>query len=549
MASRILTITIGSDVIKICDLALNSQKGVQVYTACQCGTPTGAVEDGALLDTSILAKAIKDTIEENKIETKDAIFCVQSSKIANKEVITPDLKDAKLAQFIQTNATDYFPVNIEEYIITSSEIETVSDENGKSKRVMVAAAPSAIIEPYYDLAELLQVKVIAVDYTGNATLQFVKNQVDELTNVFIQVSEDSTFVTIISKNVLQFMRTAPYGKATIANAIMEKRDINYQEALVAMSDARNALKDNFNEGDYVTDSLKYLVNNIKRVMDYYSQKNPEVPIDKAYILIEGAHVYGIEELLSNELNIEVEPFDAIKAVAPAYGIGTPVDMTLFIPCVGTAFSPVNFASRLQVTKQRRANASKYYKIGIIAALALAAVLVLAGLIPYLSSKSEKEDLEADIASMKQYENVANDFYDAKDKYSDANAFDIMTANNNDYIGYLVEYLEENQPSDISITALSSDSGSVSLTLTAASKNSIAELIQKFEESGFITGTYVPSITESIDANGTITASCSLSCYFTDPTPYMSDVDVDDEDAGTEEGVEDDTTETEESEEE
>ena len=107
-----------------------------------------------------------------------------------------------------------------------------------------------MVENYYALAEMLGFHVEAVDYTGNATLQFIRFQIDAKPSIVIQLSEDSTLVTILNRNVLQLMRTVPYGKSTIANALMEKREISYDEAMIAMTDTHNALKSSFGEGDY-----------------------------------------------------------------------------------------------------------------------------------------------------------------------------------------------------------------------------------------------------------------------------------------------------------
>ena len=113
MASRVLTITIGNDNIKLCDVSYSAQKSIQVLAAVSVPTPASACEDGMVIDIPLMAKTIRETCDANGITTKNVIFCIQSARIASKEVTTPELKEAKLKQFITTNATEYFPVNIE----------------------------------------------------------------------------------------------------------------------------------------------------------------------------------------------------------------------------------------------------------------------------------------------------------------------------------------------------------------------------------------------------------------------------------------------------
>lgn len=520
MASRVLTITIGNDNIKLCDVSYSAQKSIQVLAAVSVPTPASACEDGMVIDIPLMAKTIRETCDANGITTKNVIFCIQSAKIASKEVTTPELKEAKLKQFITTNATEYFPVNIDDYVLAHTVLEPIEEEGIKKTRVMVAAAPVDMVENYYALAEMLGFHVEAVDYTGNATLQFIRFQIDAKPSIVIQMSEDSTLVTILNRNVLQLMRTVPYGKSTIANALMEKREISYDEAMIAMTDTHNALKSSFGEGDYVTDSLRYLVNNISRVMDYYTSKNPQAPIENAYILIEGSKVYGIEKLFSYELNIKVESLDAIRQVAPPPTDGRePVDMTLYIPNVGCTIHPVNFTPRSALEKAKSANSGKYFRLALLVSIFIGVLLVVFPLVSFINKSWEKSELEKQIADKEYIRATADEYYVAKDKYSDAAKFDIQAYSNDDYLMDFIEYLEKEMPSDISITNMSVANGATTMTFTGSSKTTLADFIVKLKENKSISNIYVPSFSESIDASGVVTVSCSMTCSFSDPSLY------------------------------
>ncbi|MCM1307659.1 MAG: pilus assembly protein PilM [Butyrivibrio sp.] len=516
MASRVITIIIGNDVTRISDVAYSAQKSINVYAAATVPTPASAVEDGMVTDIPLMAKTIKEGMDVSGISGKNVIFSIQSSKVASKEVITPELKDNKLRDFINTNATEYFPVNIEDYVIAFSALETILEEEVRKTRVMVAVAPVAMVEAYYSLAEMLDMHIESIDYVGNSTLQFIRYQVSEVPSIVIQMTEENTFVTILNRNVLQLMRTVPYGKSTIANALVDKRDITYEEAVAAMADTHNALKSSFAEGDYVTDSLKYLVNNISRVMDYYTQKNAEYPIEKAYILVEGSPVYGIEKLFSFELNITVEKLETVQ-MAPASG-NEITDMSTYIPNIGAVIAPVNFLPQSVLDKAKKSNSNKYFRVALLAAVLIALLLVSFPLMQYWSKSSDKSDLEQRIKNIEYVQEIVDQYYIAKDKYSDMAAFNAMAFSYDDYLSEFIEYLEENMPSDISVTAMTIANGGVTMSLTARSKETIAAFIVALDESvekdGInIGGVYVPAISESVDAEGVITASCTLSCVF------------------------------------
>lgn len=44
---------------------------------------------------------------------------------------------------------------------------------------MVMAAPMGIVERYYDVADMLELRVLDLDYVGNSTLQLMRLQIDD----------------------------------------------------------------------------------------------------------------------------------------------------------------------------------------------------------------------------------------------------------------------------------------------------------------------------------------------------------------------------------
>lgn len=522
MTSRVLTITVGSDLTKISDVSLSAQKIVTVHSVITINTPSDAVDDGLIKDVPLLAQEIKKALAEANIVGKNVVFTIQSSRIANKEVVIPALKPNKIKEFLNANATEYFPVTIEDYILSYSILEAVVEDGVKKNRAMVAIAPADIIDSYYALAERLAVRVESIDYSSNSTLQIMKLQIeakDDKPSVVIQIAEDTTVVTIIKNNVMQLMRSVPYGKSTVATALMEKREITYEEAVTAMADTHNVLKSSFGEGDYVTDSLKYLVNNISRIIDFYKSKNGVEKIEHAYVLTEGAPIYGIDSLFEYELNVEqVSRIDSLKSVVAVMGSKiNNNDLTLYLANIGAVIQPVGFLPKSIIDKVKKESTNKYFGLIVLLAILAAAILVTFPLTQYLSKKQTKTDLGIKVNSLKYVEEIVNTYYKSLDKYKDVANYDEMAYSNNDYLNDFIDYLEKKMPSDISISSMSITNGSVTMSFSGSSKQSVALFIIALKEKENISNVYVPSLTESIDAYGVITVNSSLTCEFVKPS--------------------------------
>ena len=533
MASKVLTITIGSEYIKISEVSCSPQKTVHVFKSVTAKTPEGLVDDGELKDTAKLAAVITEAVTVNGIASKDVIFSMQSSKIASKDIIVPALKDAKLGEYIAANATDYFPVdNIDDYTMTYSVMESITEQieedDEKSKkgpkiikkqRLMLSAAPSSVVEPYYQLAKTLGFNVIAIDYTGNSTINIIKYQIDAKPTIVIQMGEENTMVCIMKDNILQLMRSVPYGRGTVINALMEKRDITYEEANETVS-STCVLQNTLGTGDYVTDSLKYLCNNISRVMDYYTTKNPMYPIEDAYIITEGEVILGLAELFTHELigtgetGFTVKNITELRQVVADQALDIPKSsLSIYLANIGAAIAPVNFKSRYGGASEKSDKVNKYVWITLGVSVIVASILIAYPVILNLTKKLEKKDLQNKIDQIKYVQETVNDYYDAMDKYSDIAAFDLMAANPDDNVIDFITYLETNMPSDISINSMSVASGSVSISCQGSSKESMAAFITALKASPDISNVYSASLSESMDINGIVTVSYSITCYF------------------------------------
>lgn len=521
MASKVLAITVGNDYTKISELMFSSHKIANVYFSTTIPTPKDCVEDGYIKDTNALADAIKGVIYDRGILTKDVIFTIQSNKVISKEVVAPFMKENRILDYINTNATEYFPVNIDEYVFTYSILETILDDADKKYRLMVMAAPVNMVERYYDVASRLELRMLGVDYVGNSTLQLIKLQIDESPTLVIQMGDDATIISILSNNVLQLMRSVPYGRATVANAVSEKREIPYEQAMKVIENER-VLKESFADGDYITDSLKYLVNNISRVLDYYTSKHQSNAVEKAIIITEGKSIRAIETLLSYEVGIKINKIEELNQVIAEPSLNMPLsELTSYLSNIGCVIKPVNFVPKSANDKVRRTSDTMITKIVIIATIAIIAALVAIPLVANIAKRTKNKNIKEDIDNAKSIEQIVNDYYQAKDKHTDLSSFTILTNSPDDYLMDFIEFLEENMPSDIALNQLSVSEGAVTMACTGSSKETFAQFIVLLKQQSNITGVSSKMISESQDENDVITASYTITCNF-DKFPETKD---------------------------
>lgn len=513
--NRTLSISINNEYIKICEMSKKS-KNIVIHKAVTIPTPVRSYNDGTIRDRGVLAKAIKVAMDSNRMESTKAIFSIASTKIVTKEVIIPDVKTNKIKDIIMMNASEYFPVQLEQYIVNYTVLEKLQYKDGENEetkiKVMVMAMPESIIDAHYDLASSLGLEIKAIDYVGNSTYQTLKTQIGTAPSIIIQVENDATIVNILDNNVLQLQRTIPYGKSVVVNALMDEARIKYDPALKRLQEEK-ILHTSF-DGDPVTDSLNYLIMNVNRILDFYITRNSNRPIEKAYIIGNATTILGITELFSNELKLPIEPINELTGVVTdkkTYVEATSIPT--YIINIGSFMNPVNFVPNSVQEAVKSKDDVRIFKIILGAAVVGSIILVAGSFAMMMSAKAERDAAQMSVDQVKGIESVVNEYYEAKDIATDALAFQVLTYNNDDSLAGFIASLEQNLPSDISIKSMSVNSGEVTISGVASSKSSLALMTQRLKAVKNVNEVLIGSEAEVEDNDGVKTITFSMTCTF------------------------------------
>ncbi|MDE5782353.1 MAG: pilus assembly protein PilM [Lachnospiraceae bacterium] len=510
MASKTkLTIEIGSEFIKICDSEITRKNVVSVHHAVSIQTPDGAVEDGMVRDINAVADTIRTALSDEMITSDSVTFVLSSSRVAAKEVIIPSVKRDKIQGLVNANASSYFPVNINDYVLSYTVLEEKNTKEEKKLRLLVYAAPEMMVESYYNLAKVLGKKVVAVDYSGNSTLQLVRLQTDAKPNLVVQIGMDTTILSVMNNNVLQLQRTIPYGESALLNEVMSSKNVNAKVALELLSSAR-LIKDNL-DFDEITSSLKQLVNNVNRVIEYYSGRNKETPLQKIVIIGEGADVLGIDTLFTNETNLPTERLTLLKNVESYNRIKVPDTMLRqYMTNIGATIAPVNFAPKVLTvsTKEKKENTNAY----LGACVGMVAVAVIITAIPFVQNRmlvSEKDKLDTDIKKYIEIEDIKADRDSAEEKYGAMNSFYKLTENNTEWVNEFLKVVEEEVPSNMTFTSMNIADGRATFMGNCITKAEIAQFEAAIKKKDNIISNLVSIINENSDSGVSFTMSCDI----------------------------------------
>lgn len=525
--NKVLTIDITNESITITEVTASEKKTSTVHNAIIFETPEDAYEDGFIRDKERIAEAIKSQLAANGITNKNAIFVLTSTKIVNREVLVPFVKENKIKGIINANSSEYFPVNIEDYTVSHSVLETVTDEeNNKQLRVLAVAAPTSMVRSYYEVAALAGLKVVALDYIGNAMLQLIKTQTSEnMTTMVIQLGSESTVLNIVKGDILLLQRTVPYGTNVVVNEVMDAKGVDATTAMTLLQNERLITVD-FDD-NAITGSFRYLINNIGRVMDFFASKNPDKTIDDVFLTGDGALIKGIDGLFKVQLNVSTRVMDSLFNIKfdPKIDLKIYNPVYLMVP-IGAAFAPMGFT-----ISEGGASGKKEGQMDttpLVVAFLILAVLVAGGLtaVSFVlknQAQTELDDVNKKIASIQDIETIVKDYENAESVYVDAMSMYSYTKNLNENVVTFITALEEKMPKGTDITAFESDSTGVSISGTAAEYDDIAGLAISLKEIDCIDNSFIGSITENVDEDtGKITYDFTVTCIYVDASAADAD---------------------------
>lgn len=616
MAKKVLSILIGSDCTKVCELKYKRKyknKGIRVYKSLVFETPKGSVEDGFIKDMNVFGEELKNRLKAAKIKSDRVVFTINSSRIANREIIMPSVKDKRIIDIINTGASEYFPIDMKEYILSyqilekstatsskgiqkrlvkkekklakkqakqekkalkkrskteiiaenleqmNSNIELEADrrdtdstsKKGPSKevknkiRIAAYAAPSVMVKNYYSFAKQMNLDILAIDYYGNSSYQAIKRQGRRGVNVYVQMNEQDTIISILRNDILIFQRTVSFGLNKLIDVI---NDLGYGQcegeedpiALLRNHDLLNREEENIAlDETAVADSLTYddrsrqiltenlreslytLVGNVTRMMDYYRSNHKQIDIDTIYLTGALVDIKGIETFFGTSIGLQHKIMHKLNSVSASKKASSfRSNPSKFLTLIGAVISPVDFVPyEFLLKKQRRS---------MVIATTFLTLMCLLGSIgtvyvsytDYQIAKKELDDISAEYDAMPPLSRVQDDYDKAVAELNDLKILKEQTYSNNDKIKDVIEELERKLPSGTVTHTMNFTEGKVIMNVTAnddeaGSNELLAKILKQLKGIDYFKENVDISGIKIVDDNGISKVNFTITCTYED----------------------------------
>ena len=544
MNNRVLSIEIGNSFTKICEIDYKVKKP-KVYKVLTVETPEGVVVDGMLQPTQEYADHLVNALGTNGIHTKRVIFTISSTRVASREVQIPNVKANKIEALVKTNANDYFPVDLTQYEIGHYLAGGLTEE-GKL-RVMALAVPKALLDSYYQLAQMCGWEVECFDYSSNSLYQILRDEKSEKVTMMIKIDENSTIVTVLSAGKVLLQRTVAYGvqdaietmiasgayavndpmsaverfqKKTCLNRVLHQGDKLWEENAGRWEDEDAGNAEVTAARQKITSSLEPLIVGVSRVIDFYDSRNSNTPIERTYVTGLGGSFSGMSKLFTNCLERKVHTLSdmedkigmskAIRSTRPA----------AYISCLGAVLAPVGLIDKsTQKAKGLTVVSGTNYTFVSVAVLVLGVILSIAmavtSLTRYFGTVAENVALQARVEELQPAQTVYNEYLSTAAQYDKYKYLYEYTENPNENLVEFINELEQILPSSFWTNSFSSDMEGISMSVTVEGKAAAARTILNIRNMESIEDVQISNITDTQNELGESAVTFSITGTYAD----------------------------------
>lgn len=524
MADKVLNIEIGDRLSKVCR-TVKRGKGIQLESSFIFRTPDGAVTDGLINDTKALAEVLRAELARRGLATtKEVIFSLASGRIATREVTLPPVKDNRVQALVETNAADYFPVDMSGYKVAYTILERLGGET-PGLRVQVMAAPMSLTESYVALADACGLKIQYIDYSGNSQYQALRMLQSKGTVMYVNVSTSSTYCTFLTNGVLMLQRSFAFGGNDLVSAYLSATGRENEAYLDALGELSRSGAEPVSQ-DEAADMLERLVSSIVRSVNFFSSMRTAQSVGVEQIILIGAcaHLAHLRDLVAENSGIRTIYLDEFPGITKQDEDST--EISSYIACIGSAVAPVDFLpvgyknrNRLGGKRVKKKSSSLSGGVVICAVCVVGSLLLCTiAALGYLSEQRKLQSMQSRINELAPAQLIYDTYVEYSDTVKGLQVIKDAAVDHNAQLESFFEELERKMPASIVILTASCTNEGVTMEVTVPSLNEAAVAVNQLRSFASIQVVSVGEVTEQADESGVVRARFEVSCLYPVPEP-------------------------------
>ncbi|HYM24877.1 MAG TPA: type IV pilus assembly protein PilM [Vicinamibacterales bacterium] len=306
---------IGSSAVKAVEL---KQSG-KVYRVTAVGIepiPPDSIVDGAIIDGTAVADAIKRLFSNKQFKTKEVAASLSGNAVIVKKISLPSMTEAELGESIQWEAEQYIPFDIQD---VNLDYQILNAGDGGQMDVLLVAAKKEKIADYTGVIAQAGKTPVVVDVDAFALQNaFEVNYGFDPREVVVLLNAGASAINIniLSGDTSVFTRDISMGGNAYTEAVQKELNLPFDTAEALKKGHPPVDGPAFEDVRPVLHAMtENVLLEVQKTFDFFKATASSDQIHRIVLSGGASRVDGFAETLHERFGTPVEQFDPFKKVA------------------------------------------------------------------------------------------------------------------------------------------------------------------------------------------------------------------------------------------
>ena len=313
----VVGLDIGSSAVKAVELRA-SGKSYKVTAVGIEPIPPDSIVDGAIIDGTAVADAIKRLFENKAFKSKDVAASLSGNAVIVKKISLPVMTEAELSESIYWEAEQYIPFDIQDVNLDYQILDagTGPDSKGTMDVLLVAAKKEKIADYTGVIAQAGKTPVV-VDVDAFAlqnAYEMNYGNDPQAVVVLLNAGASAININIIQGDQSVFTRDIAMGGNAYTEAVQKELNLPFDTA-EALKKGESVDGVTFEEVQPVLHAMtENVLLEIQKTFDFFKSSATTDKIDRVLLSGGASRVDGFQKALEERFATVIEPFNPFEKI-------------------------------------------------------------------------------------------------------------------------------------------------------------------------------------------------------------------------------------------